>query len=127
MPITLIFKDPPALLELFEYIGHSDYDLSFELKDEMTNLIKILTPDLIKTYRNKIAQSFSKLILTPFASRAFRIMFEICETSFSEDQPRTLIGCFIPETNKMRFLLRNLSYHQNPVCIHTLNALDRVQ
>ena len=37
------------------------------------------------------------------------------------------MGCFIPETNKMRFLLRNLAYHQHPVCIHTLNALDRTQ
>tara|TARA_B100000700_G_scaffold328108_1_gene444801 strand:+ start:210 stop:3668 length:3459 start_codon:yes stop_codon:yes gene_type:complete len=127
LPITLIFKDPASLIELFEYIGHSDYDLSFELKDEMTNLIRILTPDLIKTHREEIAQNFSKLILTPYAASAFRIMFEICETIENEEQPSTLIGCFIPETNKMRFLLRNLAYHQNPVCIHTINALDRVQ
>ena len=46
------------LLELFEYVGQSDYDLSFELKDEMTNLIRILTPDLIKTYSKKVAQNF---------------------------------------------------------------------
>ena len=127
VPIILIFKDPPALLELFEYVGQSDYDLSFDLKDEMTNLIKILTPDLIKSYNKKIAESFSKIILTPFAARAFRIMFEICEISKNEDQTKTLIGCFIPESNKMRFLLRNLAYHQHPVCNHTINALDRVQ
>ena len=27
----------------------------------------------------------------------------------------------------MRFLLRNIAYHQHPVCTHTLNALDRTQ
>ena len=127
VPISLIFKDPSSLLELFEYVGQSDYDLAFELKDEMATLINILTSDLIKTYREKIADRFSKLILTPFAANALRIMFEICEPINTDNQLRTLFGCFIPETNKMRFLLRNLAYHQHPVCKHTLNALDRTQ
>ena len=127
VPISLIFKDPSSLLELFEYVGQSDYDLAFDLKDEMANLIVILTPDLIKKYRKKIADRFSKLILTPFVANAFRIMLEICEPINNDNQSKTLFGCFIPETNKMRFLLRNLSYHQHPVCIHTLKALDRTQ
>ena len=37
VPISLIFNDPTALLELFEYVGQSEYDLSFELKDEMAD------------------------------------------------------------------------------------------
>jgi UTP:GlnB (protein PII) uridylyltransferase len=127
VPISLIFNDPPALLELFEYVGQSEYDLSFDLKDEMADLIRILTPDVIEIHRPQIAEHFTKLMLTPFAASALRIMFEICEPINAENQPRTLMGCFIPETNKMRFLLRNLAYHQHPVCIHTLNALDRTQ
>ena len=39
LPISLIFNDPCALLELFEYVSLSDYDLSFDLKDEMSELI----------------------------------------------------------------------------------------
>ena len=127
VPISLIFNDPPALLELFEYVGQSEYDLSFDLKDEMADLIKILTPDVIEIHRPQIAERFSKLMLTPFAANAWRIMLEICEPINAENQPRTLMGCFIPETNKMRFLLRNLAYHQHTVCTHTINALDRTQ
>ena len=54
-------------------------------------------------------------------------MFEICEPINENKLPNTLIGCFIPETNKMRFLLRNLSVHQHTVCMHSLKALDQVQ
>ena len=127
VPISLIFNDPTALLELFEYVGQSEYDLSFDLKDEMADLIRIITPDVIYAHRTQIAERFTKLMLTPFAANAWRIMFDICEPINEKNQPRTLMGCFIPETNKMRFLLRNLAYHQHPVCTHTLNALDRTQ
>ena len=127
VPISLIFNDPTALLELFEYVGQSEYNFSFDLKDEMADLIRIITPNVISSNRVQIAKRFTKLMLTPFAANALRIMFEICEPISADSQPRTLMGCFIPETNKMRFLLRNLSYHQNPVCTHTLNALDRTQ
>jgi len=41
VPISLIFNDPTALLELFEYVGQSEYDLSFELKAEMADLIAL--------------------------------------------------------------------------------------
>ena len=127
VPISLIFNDPTALLELFEYVGQSEFDLSFELKDEMADLIHIITPEVISSNRTQIAKSFTNLMLTPFTANAWRIMLEICEPINAESQPRTLMGCFIPETNKMRFLLRNLAYHQHPVCVHTLNALDRTQ
>ncbi|MDP6332361.1 MAG: protein-PII uridylyltransferase, partial [SAR324 cluster bacterium] len=108
VPISLIFNDPTALLELFEYVGQSEYDLSFDLKDEMADLIRIITPDVIYAHRTQIAERFTKLMLTPFAANALRIMFDICEPINEKNQPRTLMGCFIPETNKMRFLLRNL-------------------
>ncbi|MBC8257682.1 MAG: protein-PII uridylyltransferase [SAR324 cluster bacterium] len=127
VPISLIFNDPLALLEFFEYVGQSEYDLSFDLKDEMADLIRILTPDVISANRTLLAEHFTRLMLTPFSANAWRIMFEICEPINSENQPRTLMGCFIPETNKMRFLLRNLAYHQHSVCTHSLNALDRTQ
>ncbi|MBG55558.1 MAG: protein-PII uridylyltransferase [Deltaproteobacteria bacterium] len=127
VPLSLIFNDPCALLELFEYVSISDYDLSFDLKDEMSELIKVLTPEVIKSNRKKISSRFSTILLAPFASNALSIMFEICEPINDENLPNTLIGCFIPETNKMRFLLRNLSVHQRTVCMHTLKALDHVQ
>ena len=127
LPISLIFNDPCALLELFEYVSLSDYDLSFDLKDEMSELIGVLTPEVIKSNRTKIAKHFSTILLAPYASNALSIMFEICEPIDEDNLPNTLIGCFIPETNKMRFLLRNLSVHQHTVCIHSLKALDQVQ
>ena len=42
-----------VLLELFEYVSLSDYDLSFDLKDEMSELIGVLTPEVIKVNREK--------------------------------------------------------------------------
>ncbi|GIT09390.1 MAG: hypothetical protein CM1200mP30_30200 [Pseudomonadota bacterium] len=66
-------------------------------------------------------------MLAPYASNALSIMFEICEPIDEDNLPNTLIGCFIPETNKMRFFLRNLSVHQHTVCMHSLKALDQVQ
>ena len=116
LPISLIFNDPCALLELFEYVSLSDYDLSFDLKDEMSELIGVLTPEVIKSNRTKIAKHFSTILLAPYASNALSIMFEICGPIDEDNLPNTLIGCFIPETNKMRFLLRNLSVHQHTVC-----------
>ena len=114
-------------MEIFEYVSLSDYDLSFDLKDEMSELIGVLTPEVIEANRGKISNHFSSILLAPFASNAMSIMFEICEPIDEDNLPNTLIGCFIPETNKMRFLLRNLSVHQHTVCVHSLKALDQVQ
>ena len=114
-------------MELYEYVSLSDYDFSFDLKDEMSELIGVLTPEVIKVNREKISNHFSSILLAPFASNAMSIMFEICEPIDEDNLPNTLIGCFIPETNKMRFLLRNLSVHQHTVCVHSLKALDQVQ
>ncbi len=127
VPVSLIFSEPDVLLELFIYLGNSDYDLTYELKDEMASLIRHYTPDRMQINKTKIAEKFSALMQTPFVSRALGLMFEISDLMGDLKLPQTLIGCYIPECNQMRFLLRNLTYHQHPVCTHTLLALQRSQ
>ena len=127
VPLNLIFNEPQALLELFVYLGNSDYDLTYDLKDEMASLIGHFTPELMKVHQQPVTEKFSELMLTPFAANVLELMFDISETIGASKTPQTLIGCFLPECNQMRFLLRNLTYHQHPVCKHTLNALRNAQ
>ncbi|MGK5090629.1 protein-PII uridylyltransferase [Deltaproteobacteria bacterium TL4] len=124
VPLPLIFKDPATILDLFIYLGNSDYDLSFELKDELTNVIPPLTAELISRHREDIADKFTQLMLTPHTSKALMVMLKICVPNAYNELPDTLLGRFIPEINQIRFLLRNLTYHQFPVCLHTIKAME---
>ena len=124
IPLSLIFNNPAMLLDLFIYIGNSGYSLSSELKDEMANVVQTITPEVIEAHRTEIRKRFSEIMLSPHAARALRTMFEIYDPSSTTGETDTLIGRFIPECNQMRFLLRNLNYHQYTVCDHTLRALE---
>ncbi len=125
IPLSLIFNNPVRLLDLFIYIGHSGYNLSNGLKDEMANVLQSLTPEVIEARRSEIREHFTEIMLSPHAANALRTMFEIDDPSSSGKEADTLIGRFIPECNQIRFLLRNLSYHQYTVCDHTLRALQK--
>ncbi len=139
VPLRLIFSDPLRLMDLFIYIGKMGYDLAFELKDEMADVLQTLTTDLIRDKAPEMTEKFSELMMTPYVDRALRIMLEIhdpigmndpsCFEGAAEQAlvPDTLLGRFIPECNQMRFLLRNLTYHQHPVCVHSLNAVEAAE
>ncbi len=124
IPLSLIFNNPAMLLDLFIYIGNSGYSLSSELKDEMANVVHTITPEVIEANRSEVRNRFSEIMLSPHAAQALRTMFEIDDPSSTSRDTDTLIGRFIPECNQIRFLLRNLSYHQYTVCDHTLRALE---
>ena len=139
VPLSLIFSDPLKLLELFIYIGKVGYDLSFELKDEMADLLQSLTVGVVQSRTPELSEKFSELMMTPYVDQALRIMLEIADpiglndpaffggTTAQRYLPDTLLGRFIPECNQMHFLLRNLSYHQYPVSIHSLNAVQAAE
>ncbi len=122
-PLPLIFNNPIILLDLFIYIGNSDYNLSSELKDSMADVVRTITPTVIQTYLVGIRERFSTIMLSPHADKALRTMFEIHDPANTAQKIDTLIGRFLPPCNKMRYLLRNLNYHQYSVCEHTLEAL----
>ena len=119
----LLLQSPIEILDLFTYISYSDYDLSPTLIDEMADIIPSLTIESIEAYRSVIAEKFTNLMMAPYVHKSLSLMFQISETFEIEGQPRTLLGCFIPECNQMRYLLRNLTYHQHPVCEHTLKGI----
>ena len=139
VPLSLIFSDPLKLLDLFIYIGKVGYDLSFELKDEMADLLQSLTVEVVQSRTPELSEKFSELMMTPYVDQALRIMLEIADpiglndpaffggTTAQRYLPDTLLGRFIPECNQMHFLLRNLSYHQYPVSIHSLNAVQAAE
>ena len=124
IPLSLVFSNPAMLLDLFIYIGNSGYCLSSELKDEMSNVVHTITAEVIEAHRFEIQDRFTKIMLSPHVAQALRTMFEIYDPSHAAAETDTLIGRFIPECNQMRFLLRNLNYHQYTVCEHTLKALE---
>ena len=123
IPLHLLLQSPIEILDLFTYISYSDYDLSPTLIDEMADIIPSLTIESIEAYRSVIAEKFTNLMMAPYVHKSLSLMFQISETFEIEGQPRTLLGCFIPECNQMRYLLRNLTYHQHPVCEHTLKGI----
>ncbi|MBF0351058.1 MAG: protein-PII uridylyltransferase [SAR324 cluster bacterium] len=125
--LLLIFNNPITILDLFIYLGNSDYDLSPEIKDELSDVLQKLTTEAIQSNRRRIREKFTELMLTPYVARALRVMHEISDPNDGFGHANTLLGRFIPEWNQMRFLLRNLTYHQYPVCVHTLKAMDRCQ
>ncbi|NBV43993.1 MAG: HD domain-containing protein, partial [Firmicutes bacterium] len=139
VPLSLIFSDPLKLLDLFIYVGKVGYDLSFELKDEMADLLQSLTVEVVESRTPELSEKFSELMMTPYVDQALRIMLEISDpiglndpaffggTTTQKYLPDTLLGRFIPECNQMHFLLRNLSYHQYPVSIHSLNAVQAAE
>lgn len=127
VPLTVVFHQPDTILDLFIYIGESSYGLSFELKDKLSSIVSMLTPHAIEEHHVVIQQKFTRLLLTPYAAKALTTMFEIVSPSDSNQPIDTLIGRFIPELNQIRFLLRNLNYHQHPVCTHSLKALQNTQ
>ena len=59
VPLSLIFSDPLKLLELFIYIGKVGYDLSFELKDEMADLLQSLTVEVVQSRTPELSEKFS--------------------------------------------------------------------
>ena len=95
VPLTLIFDEPQTLLELFVYLGHSDYDLTYDLKDEMASLIAHFTPELMKVNQHLIAEKFSELMLTPYAANVLELMFDISDTIGSTKTPQTLIVSYL--------------------------------
>ena len=124
VPLPLIFNTPTALLDLFVYLAESGYKLSLELKDELAELLPTITPETMQADRVELRTRFSALMIAPYAADALESMLEISDPFEAGKGPDTLLGRFIPECNEMRFLLRNLSYHQRPVCLHSLRAVQ---
>lgn len=127
IPLQLIFNNPATILDLFVFISSSDYDLSIDLKDEMANVIQTLTPDIIQAHKDEIRQRFDVLMTGKYAAKAMSIMLDIFDPISQHETYDSLLGRFIPVVNKMRYLLRNLNYHQHPVCKHTLLALQKAE
>ena len=124
VPLPLIFNTPTALLDLFVYLAESGYNLSLELKDELAELLPTITPETLQSDRIEVRKRFSALMIAPYAANALEAMLEISDPFEVGKGPDTLLGRFIPASNEMRFLLRNLSYHQRPVCLHSLRAVQ---
>jgi hypothetical protein len=79
VPLSLIFSDPLKLLDLFIYVGKVGYDLSFELKDEMADLLQSLTVEVVQSRAPELSEKFSELMMTPYVDQALRIMLEISD------------------------------------------------
>ncbi|HUJ77158.1 MAG TPA: hypothetical protein VL359_19990, partial [bacterium] len=115
------FPDGARVLQLFEYIAHTDYDLTDELRDAMAEVVPGLHRPRGAAERAAQAQRWANLISAPYAHRALANLFGIRDPL--EGEISTLMGRFIPEFNRIPYLLRNLQTLGMPLHEHILQAM----
>ncbi|MBU3917707.1 hypothetical protein KKA14_19440, partial [bacterium] len=125
--IKKLFSNFDNLFDLFRYIGNTGNCLSLELRNDLAELI----PDLEKVDKSKHSEQIRKFIFDLFtcenSSVVVKQMMDIATPLNRKGNVLTLFGVFLPEVNKMRYLLRNLDIHEYPLCIHSLKSLEQVE
>jgi UTP:GlnB (protein PII) uridylyltransferase len=121
------FHSVGNLLELLLYIANTGNVLKSGLVDRFSELI----PTLYDSINLKESDQFRDFIFQLFTSEntaaAVKQMIEISAPLNRKGEIKTLLGLFLPEVNKMRYLLRNTEIHEYPLCIHSIKVLEQVE
>ena len=119
-----LLSTPAAVLELFTYLAESNFDLSPELKDGLTAVVVGMTlPEAGQ--RAGLAAGFGRLLSAPYAHRALRTLMQITDP-LTPGMP-TLLGRFIPEADRMQYLVRQFDGFTMSLHEHTLRSLEQGQ
>ncbi|MEE8395954.1 MAG: hypothetical protein V3S29_07865 [bacterium] len=115
------FQRGDAFLQLMAYIARSDYDLADGLKDTLAEAVEGVR--LAETPAELTAQAaqFSAIMAAPYAHQALTTMWEINDPLSSGW--KSLLGRFIPECDRLTYLLREATTLARPVHEHLLRAL----
>lgn len=127
-------KDADQVLALFEYIAATDYDLSGALKDAMAEVVRSLAPGPAEGKEQGRAAPRSAenaapghtarwtgILLGRYAHLAMGTLISIRDPLAAGVE--TLMGRFLPEFNRMPFLLRNVQALAMPLHQHALRSL----
>lgn len=122
-----LFVDVENIFTLFLYIAKTGNKLSRVLLDGFCSIVEELYNQIDLAKYPQTRQFIFDLFIAENASIAIQQMMDISCPISRDGHLMTLLGLFIPETNQMRYLLRNLDVHEFPVCIHSLKALGQVE
>jgi hypothetical protein len=105
-PLPATMREADAVLALFEYIAATNYDLTAELKDALVEAVRSLSAPGGKPAPQGCAARWSGVLLGRYAHVAVATMIAIRDPL--ADGIATLLGRFLPEFNRIAFLLRNV-------------------
>ncbi len=123
----LFFLDLAFLFELFTYIAKTGNPLNEKLVVKFSAIIPDIYQLDTKDKSSLIKNFIYLLFQQPHASIAVGQMMEIASPLSYHGESQTLLGAFLPVSNQMRYLLRNLEVHEYPLCVHSLKALKEVE
>ncbi len=115
-----LLSDVDTVLALFEYIATTHYDLSGPLKDAMAEVVRTMKPPAGEPPA-ALATRWSGIMLGRYAHLAVRTAIAIRDPLAAGIE--TLMGRFLPEFNRMPFLLRNVNALAVPLHEHALRSL----
>jgi len=114
-------RDADGVLELFQYIAATNYDLSAELKDAMVEAVRSLPAPSAKAAPPGTAARWSAILSGRYAHVAAGTLISIRDPL--ADGIDTLMGRFLPEFNRIAFLLRNVRVFGMPLHEVALKSL----
>ena len=123
----ILFLNLTNLFDLFIYIGKKGIYLSPELKNRFSALVQTYYETVDPFSSNHTRDFIFNLFSAENSSVAIEQMLEIATPLNHKGDIQTLLGLFLPEVNRMRYLMRNLDIHEYPLCIHSLNSLRQVE
>jgi len=101
-----LLNDTETVLSLFEYIAATNYDLSAQLKDAMAEAVRTMRAPSGES-RSALTARWSAIMQGRYAHVALRTAISIRDPLAAGIE--TLMGRFLPEFNRMPFLLRNVN------------------
>ncbi|MCZ6472703.1 MAG: hypothetical protein O6934_04620 [SAR324 cluster bacterium] len=120
-----LLAEGAAVLELFAFIARTDYDLSYSLKDILSAVVSRIKPATGKAAQDRQARQFAALMAAPYAHRALATMLEISDPL--AEKMDTLAGRFIPELDRLVFLVRDAKSLTMPVHTHLVECVANGQ
>ena len=125
--IKTLFRETPALYELFLYLAENGLQLHPHLLDALASLV----PGLYAIHGSQppagAKEFIFRLFSAEFAHVALSQMLETAQALSWAGEYKSLLGLFLPLADEMRFLLRNVNIHAYPLCRHSLLSLERVE
>ena len=119
--LTALFPDSHAVLVLAGYIAATGYDLTGELKDALAEVVVPLRPAEGPAAVAEQAAQWRHLLCGPHAHTALGALLEVRDPLAPGVE--TLLGRFIPEFNRLQFILRGVQTLDQPLHLHLLRAV----
>jgi UTP:GlnB (protein PII) uridylyltransferase len=114
-----------AVLTLAEFIANTGYRLSPAVQDALAGVVDQVAPAADPVARREQARQWSNILRAPHADVALSALWSVRDPL--QDTLETLLGRFLPELNRMVFLLRNIQMVPLPLHQHLLRSLDQGQ